>query len=42
MPYPRKWVADYMEDTHTPREEWEVVVSDVTVGGLVTSPLSEE
>jgi len=42
MPYPRKGVADDMEDIHTPREEWDVIVSHVTVGGLVTVPLSEE
>lgn len=42
MPHPRKWAGDNVEDTYTSHEEWGVVISDVTVDGLVACPLSEE
>jgi hypothetical protein len=38
----RKGVADNVEDTHPSREEWGVVVSNVTVCSLSTAPFSEE
>ena len=42
MPYPRERTADNVEDTHTPREEWGVIVTDVAVDGLVAVPPSEK
>jgi hypothetical protein len=42
VPYPWKGVANNVKDTHPPREEWGVVISDVAIDTLVTGPLSEE
>jgi len=42
MPYPWERAADDVEDIHTPREEWGVVISNVTPGNLMAMSLFEE
>jgi hypothetical protein len=42
MPYPRKGVANNVENAYTSRKERGMIVSDVTVDSLVAAPLLEE